>query len=429
MSHTNTGNSDRHTRSFPHPLLHTDLQQLEDNDPSHRSASPDPSPVGNSFIGLGDSQWASPQTPFSASTTSLPSSLQPPDGSPYSAQGSQWNSPARAPPSSGSTTNTRPQLHPGAVSYFSPHSPQPRRPSHGGAVPVPARGRPPRQRLSHSSQGSAPSISDSLPHTPVSGSYGTSNDRSQRNFNRRGGRSGSPSPANPTHGQTALNSPRTSGGTLSSPAYSDTSLPSTHSAAGVSDLNPHGYRIGQVISTSSSVFEALFHACFDASPRHVSTADLLSYQSVIDRAAIRWRPCIVAELPDSPQSCPKVYILTTLSSDPLSDVPNPMAHWVVRINTQTPNAADDHGIDTEPPWCFSPKQWVIPFAFRPTAVQPRGERVFVNEENLAKLRTKGRERAESWRSAFQHVPTGVSWRLMKDRAPDMPSVPVTTQVC
>ncbi|KAJ7429642.1 hypothetical protein B0H11DRAFT_2265176 [Mycena galericulata] len=207
---------------------------------------------------------------------------------------------------------------------------------------------------------------------------------------------------------------------VDSPLPSGPSSPRNFNTAdSTSDNSP--YRLGQVVLTTSSVFVPLFLACFDAAPRHVSTADLLAYQERIrarDRPDATWRPCIIAELPKPPEFLPKVYLLTTLASKPLSSVPHPMAHWVIPVNTQsTPTEHRLSGIDITPQWRSTngEKQWLIPFAFRPTCLTRRRENAVVDDENMGKIKIQGGHCARRWRDTLAGNATleGTSWRLMK----------------
>ncbi|KAJ6535573.1 hypothetical protein B0H19DRAFT_1241068 [Mycena capillaripes] len=281
--------------------------------------------------------------------------------------------------------------------------------SQGLPAPIPRAQSRPQQILG---QPSDPSRNDDyMPNTPGSGTFSTPG-----SFSRYG--SSSASPTNDAHSLPTYNR-RISAG-----------HPSSHPDASSSSRTAPTYHIGQIISTTSSVFEPLFLACLDASPCHVSTADLVAYQSAVIRASKNpdksegWRPCIVAEIPASTGGNPKVYLLTTFASNRLSDVPDPIAHWAVPINTTGFDAGD--GIDTTPTWSARDDQWVIPFAFRPTHVQRRTPRTWVDKTNLNKLRKKAIERAQAWRLALEsspEPPVGSSWRLMRDPSPR----PIPTQ--
>ncbi|KAJ7144470.1 hypothetical protein C8R44DRAFT_725401 [Mycena epipterygia] len=182
------------------------------------------------------------------------------------------------------------------------------------------------------------------------------------------------------------------------------------------------FRVGQVVSTTSSPFVALFLACFDAAPLHVSAEDLLVCQQFInDRIGLQpSRPCIIAELPESPNLQPTVYLMTTLKGKELTDVQDAMASWVVKINTDTAHSSD--AIQISPlGWRGSSTggQWVIPFAFRPTDIAPRGDDAYVNSVNMAKLKSRGEECTRNWRRARSATAVGTSWRLVR-------SVPTVT---
>ncbi|KAJ7120721.1 hypothetical protein C8R43DRAFT_1136663 [Mycena crocata] len=190
-----------------------------------------------------------------------------------------------------------------------------------------------------------------------------------------------------------------------------------------SQQSPSLYSIGQIALTSSAVFVPLFLACFDADPCSVSTEDLLAFQSLVksrdtaEKPRESLHPCIVAEDQKSPDLLPKVYLMTTLSSKTLAEVPDYMAPWAVPVNVTT-LPSDPAGIDTVPPWKNaknpSDQQWVIPFAFRPTHIQPRPHSPVVDAPNMRKIQSKCQGCTIGWRNrlALNSIPKGTSWRLI-----------------
>ncbi|KAJ7495268.1 hypothetical protein FB451DRAFT_1550759 [Mycena latifolia] len=280
------------------------------------------------------------------------------------------------------------------------------------------------------------SINDSFPSIPESGSF----PRRVNVFGHRGW-SGSSSPTKPDWQQRPLpNSWRSSRSASSSSAsYSGPPSPAAQNTF-TELLDPpkyDGFHVGQVVQTPAHVFIPLFLACLDAAPRYVSTADLLSFQeSIRDLEKSKpdsrsWRPCIVAEVSESPDVCPKVYAMTTMLDTPVGELPNSFASWIIPVKT-TPvgqrgeearsltdgdNTTDD--IETRPRWVLhnAERQWVIPFAFRPPEIRPRDNgspSYYVDAVNLAKIKTKGRECGRKWCLALSQcsVPEGASWRLM-----------------
>ncbi|KAJ7171519.1 hypothetical protein C8R46DRAFT_1263101 [Mycena filopes] len=190
------------------------------------------------------------------------------------------------------------------------------------------------------------------------------------------------------------------------------------------------YRKGQVWGVNAtSIFTPLFLACFEAAPTHVSTSDLSAYQASLNEGQ-KFRPCIVAEdFPnDAVEEFPKVFLMTSLSSTTLEEVPAAVSHWMVPISggNVLPLGQAEY-IETVPPWSKA-GQLVIACAFRPTnlkswypsttldALDPQPPYTYLDPENFTKLCNFSSERARSWRKIIEerNIPEGSSWRVVLD---------------